>query len=67
MRPHLEYWVKFWSPQFKKDRELLERIQWRAKKQGSTKMIRGLDFLSYKERLREMGLCSLERTGKGCT
>ena len=56
VRRHLEYCVLMWSPQHRRDTDLLECIQRRA-----TKIIYGMKHLSYEYRLRELGLFNLEK------
>jgi len=55
VRLRLEYCVQVWDPQYRKDVELLEWVQ-----RSAARMMRGLERLSCKERLRELGLVSLE-------
>ena len=55
VRPHVEYCTAAWSPHYTKDKQLLEKIQHRF-----TRIIPGMKKLLYTERLRRLGLWSLE-------
>ena len=54
-RPHLEYCIQAWNPYLMKDIYMLEKIQRRA-----TKLISGLIYLRYEERLKKCGLTTLK-------
>ncbi len=55
VRPHLEFASPTWAPWMEGDKERLEKVQRRA-----ISMISGLRSQQYEEKLRELGLCSLE-------
>ena len=59
VRPHLEYCVQVWNPWLVKDKEILEKIQKRA-----ITLTFGLSGSTYEEKLKELGLISLENKKK---
>lgn len=59
IRPRVEYCIQAWSPYRVQDIKCLEDVQRRA-----TKMVEGIGKLSYEERLRKLGLTTLEQRRK---
>jgi hypothetical protein len=59
VRPHMEHAIQAWSPYLVEDIKVLERVQRRA-----SKHIACLSGLDYEERIRRMGLTTLEARRK---
>jgi hypothetical protein len=55
VRPHLEFAVQAWSPWTQQDKDMLEKVQKRA-----VGMVSGLGGTNYEEKLKELGLTTLE-------
>jgi hypothetical protein len=55
VRPHLDFAVQAWSPWQQADKEALEKVQRRA-----VGMVSGLRSRDYEDRLKELGLTTLE-------
>jgi len=55
IRPHLEYAIQAWSPYLQKDIQCLESVQ-----RAATRLVSGFKKISYEERLRKVGLTTLE-------
>lgn len=56
VKPQLEYCIQMRSPQYRRDMDMLKRVQRRA-----TKMFQGMEHLSKRGKLTELGLFSLHK------
>ena len=56
LRPRVDYCIQVCGLQQQKDVDVLEQVEERA-----TEMMRGLENLSHEEKLRQLGLFSLEK------
>lgn len=56
VQPYLEYYMHFWSPQYKKDVKVFAGVQRRA-----TKLVVGLEDIDCEKRLRPPGLYSPDK------
>jgi len=56
VQPRLEYCLQFWAAKYKKDAKILKSIQKRA-----SKLVKGLQDLSYEEKLRTFKFFRLEK------
>ena len=56
IRPHIEYCVQSWSPHLSKDIKHLERVQ-----KAATELVSSMKKLSYDERLKRLGLTTLQK------
>jgi hypothetical protein len=61
VRPILDYCIQIWKPYLKSDIKMLESPQKRF-----TKMVRGLKRFKYKDRLKKLGLTTLETRHLRC-
>ena len=55
VRPHLEYSISAWNPHYRKDKDLLEKVQHRF-----TRLFPGYARMPYEERLKRLELWTLE-------
>lgn len=62
---HLQSCLQLWTPQCKKDMDVLKRVQQRAIRMIKSLIKDMMEHPSYEQRLRQLGVFSLEKKGSG--